>query len=105
VGASAEPIHLVVDVDGLDALRHLVVGLRAELRSHAANTGLPDATQAGNGEVAHAIEQFVANWRDGRERIEQKLERVAALLEVAVETYRDVDVSLGNAATGSAWAP
>ena len=104
MGAPSGPVHLVVDVDGLDALRHLILGLRSEIGACAASAGLPDASQAGDGDVAHAIEQFVANWRDGRDRIEQKLDRVGALLDVAVETYRNVETALGNAATGSAGA-
>ncbi len=94
------PVHLVVDLAGLDALRGHLLDLRAELAAAAAVTVQGDVGQCGDGAVADAVDGFVAGWRDGRERIGEKIDRLAVLLQTAIETYRGAEAGLTAAAGG-----
>lgn len=91
---------LVVDLDGLSALDGAL--RRIEGRLESARTELRTAApDLGDEQVADALEEFEARWRDGRKDIAQNAEALATMLSESVRTYRQADAELGAAIGGA----
>jgi hypothetical protein len=93
------PVHVIADIESLDLVRVQLGRLRDDLADAAVRVD-PDPTSTGGTDVARAVNQFVDGWRDGRERIDEKLGMNHQLLTYAIDSYVQVETLLGNAAGG-----
>ncbi|HET8680358.1 MAG TPA: hypothetical protein VFM54_00560 [Micromonosporaceae bacterium] len=97
--AAGGPVHIVVDITGLLVLRDRLGELRTDLDEVSHVDVWSDQWSVGDAGVSDAIEKFVSGWRDGRARIDEKLDRCLKLLDLAVSTYREANRTLVEATT------
>lgn len=91
------PVHIVADLAGLIALRDQIQTLRRELEDSVHVEVVTEPSLTGDADVSHAIERFVSGWRDGRQRIDEQLDRCHHLVDLAIETYQQADQALIDA--------
>ena len=94
------PVDVFVDLDALIGLQSDLAAVRAGLE--AMRNGVPGADPGalGSAEVAHAVTDFVAGWRDGRERILDELNQCVSGLADAIAAYQQTEAALRTAVAG-----
>jgi hypothetical protein len=80
-----------VDPEALTRLSADLRKLHDDLTSPSNGQVIPDTSVTGDATVTDAIDHFVNNWRDGRNRIADALEKCARGLESAAHSYIAVD--------------
>lgn len=95
------PVSIHVDVDELSRLHTEIQGLRDDLVQLSGHQVDADPVPMGGHDVADAIQHFVDNWRDGRQRITDNLGKCVDLVGAALAAYQQEEAVLGNAISGA----
>jgi len=105
VADETNPVHFIVDIDRLSAARDQVSQLRADLKAATEISVWEELGNTGDSRVPQAVERFLHGWRDGRDRIDEKLGDVHALLTFAIDTYIKADATIESATRPTDTAP
>ncbi|HEX8629948.1 MAG TPA: hypothetical protein VF755_17460 [Catenuloplanes sp.] len=98
-------VDLHVDLEALTNLRAELDAVRAELAAVGGGGLRADAAVLGDARVAAAVDEFVAGWRDGRERIQAELTQCVVGLTDAITAYQQSEAALSAAAAPGRPAP
>lgn len=89
------PDRLSVDLDGLEAFASQVKSIKDRMNG-TRNMFDAYADDLGSGEVSDALDSFEHNWKDGRKEIDNHLDGLAKMAEVAVRELRKADSDLAK---------
>lgn len=82
------------DTDALEGLARGLGDVRASLVGDVARAGRISAGQLGSSELDAELDRFVADWRRGRGRLEEELDRAERYVRSAALNYADVEAAL-----------
>lgn len=90
---------LHVDLDALQAVHARLRTLAGDLARLEPGSSVASADY-GNEAVRRAVGGFLEDWKDGRNRIGERLDEIVDVVALAVQAYGNTDRTVHNAARG-----